>query len=84
MWTKFNQIMLKHGYVEPNFKGFMADITHASWNAVKIVYGSGDATIRMVDKKRTCLFHWTHVKVFLSYIVFVDLFFIFFILTLLV
>jgi hypothetical protein len=23
-----------------------------------MVYGSGDATIRMVDKEWTCLFHW--------------------------
>jgi len=61
MWTKLNQIMFKHEYIEPNFKGFMVDITQASWNAVKIVYGSGDATIRMVDKERTCLFHWTQL-----------------------
>jgi hypothetical protein len=25
MWTKFNEKMLKHMLVEPNFKGFMAD-----------------------------------------------------------
>jgi hypothetical protein len=26
---------------------------------VRIVYGSGDPSIKMVDKERTCLFHWT-------------------------
>ncbi len=30
MWTKLNQIMFKHEYIEPNFKGFMVDITQAS------------------------------------------------------
>jgi hypothetical protein len=58
MWTKFKQTMLKYKYVELNFKGFMVDITQANWNIFKIVYGSSDATIRMVDKERTCLFHW--------------------------
>jgi hypothetical protein len=57
MWTKFNQIMLKHGYVKPNFKGFMVDNVQANWNVVKIVYNSSDAIVRMVDKKPTCLFH---------------------------
>jgi hypothetical protein len=26
---------------------------------IKIVYGSRDPFVRMVDKERTCLFHWT-------------------------
>ncbi len=26
---------------------------------VKIVYGSGDPFVKMVDKECTCLFHWT-------------------------
>ncbi len=37
MWTKLNQTMFKHGYVEPNFKGFMANSTQANWSVVKIV-----------------------------------------------
>jgi hypothetical protein len=36
----------------------MADSTQANWNAVKVIYGSGDATIPMKDQERTCLFHW--------------------------
>ena len=51
--------MARHGVQSVNFKGFMADSAQANWNAVRIIYGSGDATEKMVDKERTCLFHWT-------------------------
>jgi hypothetical protein len=61
MWTNLNQIMFKHEYVEPNFKGFMVSIAQVSWNAIKIVYGSSDAIIRMVDKECKSLFHWTQL-----------------------
>jgi hypothetical protein len=36
----------------------MADSTQANWNAVRMIYGSGDATVPMEDQERTCLFHW--------------------------
>jgi hypothetical protein len=52
------ETMMKHIFSKPNFKGFMANNTHVNWNVVKVVYGSSDATIKMVDKERTCLFHW--------------------------
>jgi hypothetical protein len=51
--------MARHGVHSVNFKGFMADSAQANWNVVHIIYGSGDATEKMVDKERTCLFHWT-------------------------
>jgi hypothetical protein len=57
-WTKLNEMMLKHGFAKSNFKGFMANNTHANWNITRIVYGSRDPFVRMVDKKCTCLFHW--------------------------
>jgi hypothetical protein len=37
----------------------MANNAQVHWNAIKVVYGFGDATVRMVDKEWTCLFHWT-------------------------
>jgi hypothetical protein len=37
----------------------MADNAQANWNAVRVIYGSGDATIPMKDQEKTCLFHWT-------------------------
>ncbi len=52
MWTKLNQVMLKFGLANPNFKGFMADSAHANWNVVHIVYDSRDAFVKMVDKKK--------------------------------
>jgi hypothetical protein len=58
MWTKLNEIMLKHGFPKPNFKGFMVNNTQANWNAIKIVYGFWDLYVMMVDKECTYLFHW--------------------------
>jgi len=57
MWTKLNEMMLKHGFPKPNFKGFMADNAQANWNMVKIVNGSKDPSVMMVDKECSCLFH---------------------------
>jgi hypothetical protein len=50
--------MQKHDFPKSNFKGFMANSTKANWNVLIIVYGSKDPFVRMIDKKRTCLFHW--------------------------
>jgi hypothetical protein len=50
--------MARHGVPEPKLKGFMVDSAQANWNAVRGIYGSGDAMIPMKDQERTCLFHW--------------------------
>jgi len=42
MWTKLNEMMLKHEIPKPKFKGFMVDDAQANWNVVKIIYGSKD------------------------------------------
>jgi hypothetical protein len=60
MWTKLNEMMLKHKFPKANFKIFMANNAQANWNIVKIVYGFEDPYVRMVDKERTYLFHWNH------------------------
>jgi hypothetical protein len=57
LWKNLNDVMARHGVPEPKFKGFMADSAQANWNAVRIIYGSGDATIPMKDQERTCFFH---------------------------
>jgi hypothetical protein len=57
MWTKLNETMLKHTFPKPNFKGFMANNAQTNWSMIKIVYGSKDPSIKMVDKECTCLFH---------------------------
>jgi hypothetical protein len=49
--------MTKDGIPEPKFKGFMTDSTQANWNVVRVIYGSGDARIPMMDQERMCLFH---------------------------
>jgi hypothetical protein len=57
LWKNLNVVVAKHGVPKPKFKGFMADSAQANWNAVRIIYGSGDAVIPMKDQERTCLFY---------------------------
>ncbi len=38
----------------------MANNAQANWNVVRVVYGFGDPSIKMVDKECTCLFHQNH------------------------
>ena len=59
VWKNLNALMAQHGVHKVNFKGFMADNAQTNWNVVRIIYGSGDACEKMVDRERTCLFHWT-------------------------
>jgi hypothetical protein len=59
MWRKFNNLMRKNSVENPNFKGFMVDTAQVNWNAVRIVYGSGDPKISMANRKCTCLSHHT-------------------------
>jgi hypothetical protein len=59
LWKNLNAVLTRHGIPEPKFKGFMADSAQANWNAIRVIYGSGDAAIPMKDQERTCLFHWT-------------------------
>jgi hypothetical protein len=55
LWKNMIIVMEKHGIPEPKFKGFMANSAQANWNDVRIIYGSGDATIPIKDQERTCL-----------------------------
>ena len=55
-WRNLNAVVMRHGVKEPNFKGFMADSAQANWNAVRIVYGSGDPAIRMTTGSQSI--HW--------------------------
>ena len=58
-WRNLNSVVQRHGVDDIQFKGFMADSAQANWNAVRIVYGRGDPAVRMENRERTCLFHWT-------------------------
>ena len=59
LWKNLNAIMETHGVVKVNFMGFMVDGAQANWNAIRIIYGSGNASEVMIDRERTCLFHWS-------------------------
>ncbi len=50
--------MFKAHVSKSNFKGFMVNNAQGNWNAIKIVYGYGDPSIKMVDNECTCLFYW--------------------------
>ena len=39
-----------------NFKGFMCDSAQANFNAVKVLFGSGDPKVSMENRERTRLF----------------------------
>ncbi len=59
---------------DPNFKGFMANNTHANWNALRKIFGFGDPTIAMFGKEHTCPFHQTqYVEKILEIIIRIDL-----------
>lgn len=58
LWRGLNGVMAKHKVNNVNFKGFMADSAQANWNAVRVIYGNGNADDPMPDRERTCQFHW--------------------------
>jgi hypothetical protein len=43
--------MLKNEFPKLNFKGFIIDNAQTNWNVVKIIYGSRDPFVMMVDKE---------------------------------
>ena len=55
-WKNFNHNTARHGVPSLHF---MVDSTQANWNAVQIVYGSGDPKVPMSGRERTCYFHWS-------------------------
>ena len=71
-WRILNHVMARHGIPHPTFIGFMADNVQASWNVVRIVYGSGDPKIPMEGRERICFLHWKqslekHTKSYLKH-----------------
>jgi len=59
--------MVRNCVPNPNFKGFIVDITQANWNAIWIVYGSGDPSDPRVDREWNCFFirvmnPWTNTQ----------------------
>jgi hypothetical protein len=61
MWKKLDQVMLKFGLANPNFKGFKVNNAHPIGMSFRlhIVYNFGNPSMKMVDKEQTCLFYWT-------------------------
>ncbi len=46
------KVVQKHGVHNPNFKGFMVDSAQANFNVVWRIFGYGNPTISIVDKKK--------------------------------
>ena len=59
MWRFMLLVMEKQDVMNLNFCGFMADSAQANFIAVQEIFGTGDKTQPMVNRERTCLFHWT-------------------------
>ena len=57
LWKNLNDVMAKHGIPRPKFKEFMANSAQANWNAIRVIYNSGDATIPIKDQEKMCLFY---------------------------
>ena len=57
-WNNLNHVMRRHRIPMPQFRGFMANSAQANWNAVRIVYGSGDSKVPIKGREKTCYFHW--------------------------
>jgi len=58
LWKKLNVVVKKKGLGMLVFKQFMVDGAQGNWNVIHIVYGIEDLIVKMVDKERTCFFHW--------------------------
>ena len=54
MWRSLLEVMAQHGYQRVEFYVFMADSAQANFNAVREIFGSGDKTIPIAGKERTC------------------------------
>jgi hypothetical protein len=50
LWRRLNAIILKKGVTNPNFQGFMVDNAQANRNVVRIVYGTRDLTMKLINK----------------------------------
>jgi hypothetical protein len=48
---KLNALVEKKRLGMHVFKGFMAGSGQVNWNAIQIVYGTGDPLVKMVNKK---------------------------------
>ena len=58
-WENLNFVMAENGVSNVNFKGFMANNTHANWIAVRKIYGEGDPTLPMMGGEHICPYHWS-------------------------
>jgi hypothetical protein len=58
VWLSLLSLAEEHGLTNVNFKGFMCDSAQANFSAVRVIFGSGDPKVPMLNKERTCFFHW--------------------------
>jgi hypothetical protein len=51
LWKNLNVVLAKYGIPKPKSKGFMADSAQANWNAIRVIFGSGDVVILIKDQR---------------------------------
>jgi hypothetical protein len=49
LWQNLNVVLARYGVPKHKFKEFMADSAQANWNAIRVIYGNGNAAIPMKD-----------------------------------
>jgi hypothetical protein len=58
MWKKFNEVMTKNSIEEQTSKALnILDSAQANWNAIRIVYGSGNPNVPMENQE--CIASYT-------------------------
>jgi hypothetical protein len=56
VWKNLNVVMARHNVSQPNFKEFMTDSAQTNWNAIRIVYGNGDASMPWTTRREHASF----------------------------
>ena len=57
IWLLMLTVLEKHGINSANFTGFVSDKAQTNFNIMRVIFGSGNPTILMANKERTCIFH---------------------------
>ncbi len=59
-WNAFVKVMKKHSVQNVNFKIFMIDCAQTNFNAIIMLFGSGDPKVLMENNECTCFYHWVN------------------------
>jgi hypothetical protein len=58
MWNAFVKVMNKHSAQNVNFEIFMIDCAQTNFNAIIMLFGSGDLKVMIENIECICFYHW--------------------------